>query len=96
MPDHLIGTDPSVFNRDDAVGLQRDIFIMGDDDAGLIALLVRYSQQRHDLLSVAAVQIAGRLIRKQDRRMMNQRSSDRHPLLLPAGKLAGQKIPLFG
>ena len=43
--------------------------------------------QRGDLLGVLAVEIAGRLVRPHDRRVVDERARDRHALALAAGEL---------
>ena len=40
-----------------------------------------------DFLAGAGIQVAGRLVGQQDRRMIDERAGDGHALLLPAGKL---------
>ena len=44
-------------------------------------------QQVDDLLAGRAVQVAGRLVGEQDRRIVGQRARDRHALLLAARQL---------
>ena len=42
----------------------------------------------HDLVGGLRVEVAGRLVGQQDRRVVDQRARDRHALLLAAGELA--------
>src|SRR5690606_29710633 len=56
--------------------------------AGGIELL----EHRHDLLRSMAVEGAGWLIRQQDLGIVDQRPSNRHPLLLAAGELRGKMV----
>jgi hypothetical protein len=49
-------------------------------------------QQRHDLFAGARVQVSGRLVGEEDRRIVDQRPGNRHPLLLSAGKLVGPMV----
>ena len=53
---------------------------------------VQLLEQRYDLVGGAAVERAGRLVGKQDMRIVDQCPRDRHALLLAAGKL-GRLVP---
>ncbi len=50
---------------------------------------VELADQIHDLGAGVAVEIAGGLVRQQKLRLIDQRSRQRRPLLLAAGKFAG-------
>ena len=74
------------------VCLIRDGKVVSDDDDA-VALLVRQPlKQRKDNLTVLGVQVAGRLIRKDDAGAGNQRSGNRHALLLAAREHGGQAL----
>src|SRR5713101_3923965 len=72
-----------------ALGVLRDVVLMRHKHHRQPLLLVQPLQDVHDLYRRAAVEVPGRLIRQQDRRPVHQRPGDGHPLLLPAGELAG-------
>ena len=63
-PRHLpfIPHDSPVRNRDDAVRLQRDILIVGDEQKRLPVQSVALFEQIDDLLSVFAVKAPGRWV----------------------------------
>ena len=68
---------------------------MRDHDDG-DPVLVQLLKNSHDLDTRPAVEIAGRLIRKQDFGLINQRARNRDALLLTAGKLARMMIVAAG
>ena len=47
-------------------------------------------QRLHDLMRRSRIEIAGRLVGKQQARRVDERARDRHALLLAAGELAGR------
>ncbi len=63
---------------------------MCDDDERLIHPAPDIPKHLHDFRAAPAVQISGRLIRKDDIRSGDQCARDRHPLLLPAAQLVRQ------
>ena len=74
-----------------ALGTRCDERIMGHDDDGS-ALLVQLTEQvKHDFL-VLLIQIAGRFVRKNQFRAVDERTCDAHALLFATGKLAGQMV----
>ncbi len=79
----------SVIHFQHAVGAAGDRHIMGDHDQRLAEFLLRAQEQGKYLLGVGTVQIAGRLVSKQDLRAVDQRTGNRNTLLLAAGKLVG-------
>src|ERR1041384_4796058 len=83
----VVADDPPVTELDDAAGVLRDVGLVGHQDDG-DALLVQRLEQRHHLDRGPAVEVAGRLVRQQNRGAGDQRPRDRDPLLLPAGELA--------
>ena len=86
----FVGYHLSVPHGDHPVGVGRDVGFMGDDDDGNAALAVERLQRLHDLVRVAGIEIAGRLVGKQQDRIIDQCARDRHPLLLAAGQLPGR------
>ena len=61
--------------------------VVRDDHERLQVRLVQLLNQVHDLAGVDAVQVAGRFVAPDDRRLVDQRPGDRHPLPLPARQL---------
>ena len=55
-----------------------------------MAALVEIGEQRHHHRLVDRVEVAGRLVGEDQRRLVDQRPGDAHPLLLAAGELARQ------
>ena len=59
-------------------------------------MLVEPLENVHDLETGAAIEVAGRLIGEDDFRIVDERTGDRHPLLLAAGKLARMMVFAVG
>ena len=83
----LVGDDQAVAHRHHAIGIGGDVRRMGHDDDGDAALAIELHQRFHDLMRGARIEIAGRLVRQQQARIVDQRAGDRDALLLPAGQL---------
>ncbi len=62
------------------------VVLVGDHDDGH-PLRVQIGQHLHDLVAAFLVEVAGGLVGQDHLRAGHQRPRDRHPLLLPAGKL---------
>src|SRR5262249_1633414 len=84
-PHRLVAHDAPIAEGDDAVGLQSDVAVVGHHDQRLMVALVGELEQRDDLLGVAAIQVAGRLVGQDQRGVIDQRTADGDALLLPAG-----------
>lgn len=79
----FIMEDEAVGDGDDAPALGGYRGIVRDDD-NRRAFRIELCQQRHDLLCRPSVQRACRFVRQQQGRMVDNRTRDRYPLLLPA------------
>src|SRR5690606_21447894 len=90
-----VGDDLAVAHPDDPAGVLGDVVLVRDHDDGL-ARLVEPLEHRHDLGAGDAVEVAGGLVGQDDIRVVDQRSGDRHALLLPAGELVGPVIEPLG
>ena len=66
-----------------------DLVVVGDEHDGDPALGVEPFQDGHDLGAGAGVEVAGRLVGEQQRRVADERAGDGDPLLLTAGHLRG-------
>src|SRR4030042_544592 len=66
-----------------------DLFVMGDHDRGQPPTDVKVLDQAHDGLARLPVQVAGRLIGPEERRVLAQGAGASYPLLFSARKKAG-------
>jgi hypothetical protein len=64
-----------------------------DDDP---AALGERAQQLEHGLDLDVVEVRGRLVRQQQRRVQRERACDRDPLLLPAGQVVGPMRAAIG
>src|SRR5690606_16272187 len=63
-----------------------DVGLMGHHDNRNAVFPDQFFKTAHDVSAGGGIEVAGRFIRKQDRRCPHQRPRNRHPLLLTAGK----------
>ena len=63
-----------------------DVGFVRDEHDG-VARFVQALEERHDLDAGLRVEVAGRLVGEQDRRVVDERARDRHALTLAAGQL---------
>src|SRR6185437_441738 len=86
----LVGLDePPLVDVQSARGVRSGKRIVGDHDDGLALLAIQDLQQPQNVLRAPAVKIPRGLIAHQKRRVGNQRTGNRHALLLPTGELGG-------
>src|SRR6478735_2226418 len=76
----------SVGQEDDAVAVRRRDRVMGDHHHRLAEVVHAAPQEREHLGARRAVEVAGGLVREDDRRLARQGACARHALLLPAGQ----------
>ena len=89
-----VGTDNAVLEIDDAGRiLFRQFRVVRNHDNQAVAR--DFLKQIHDLHAGFRVQRTGRFIRKQNIRIIDQRTRNRHPLHLSAGHLARLLVRLF-
>jgi hypothetical protein len=79
-----VGDYLTVLERDDVRTVFSHLLLMRDEDDGDAALVLEPLEDIHHLDAGAAVEVAGRLVREEDRRIVEQRTRDRDALLLPA------------
>jgi hypothetical protein len=79
----FVGLYPAVTYRDNAVCACRDIMLVCDHD-DRIALLVKAFEKLHDLKACLGVERPGRLVCKQNGRVIDQGASDSDTLSLAA------------
>ena len=85
--DLLVDLDLAVAELDDPRAVLGDVHFVRDQHDGDAALHVQLLEDVHDLDAGARVEVAGRLVRQQDRRLVDQRARDRDALLLAARQL---------
>jgi N-methylhydantoinase A len=84
--------DMPVAQRDHARATLRHVDIVSHDQYGRAEPLVQIPYQRQYFRTRVCVQITGRLIRQQDRRINGERASNGAALAFAAGKLVGQMV----
>lgn len=90
-----VGDDPPVGQLNDAGGvLVGEFGVVGDHDDQ--AVLGDLAQQVHDLHARLRVEGAGRLVRQEDLRVVDEGAGDGDALHLPAGHLGGQFADVLG
>ncbi len=67
---------------------------MGDHD-DCLARLHQALEKLEDRLGGGRIQVAGRLVRQDQRRIVDQGAGDGHALLLPAGDVRWQFVSVF-
>ena len=83
----LVAPDAAVAHFDDALRVDGDVRLVRDED-DRDALLVQLLEERHHFDRRARVEVAGRLVGQDQRRLGHERAGDGHALLLAAGELA--------
>ena len=85
--DRRVALHPSVAKHDHAMGVARDIFLVGHQQDRQAPLLVEALEDLHNLNAGSLIEISGRLVGEQNRWIVDQGPRDRHALLLTARKL---------
>ena len=86
-PCRAVRADPAVPDPDDPAGPRGDLGLVGDQH-DRAALPVQLVEQAEHVGGRGRVQVAGRLVGQDQRRVADQGPGHRHPLLLAAGQLA--------
>ena len=84
----VVALDQSVAQMHGAARVRGDVPLVRDENDG-VAALVKVLEQRHDFFAGFGIEIAGRFVRQNDRRIVHQRAGDGDALALAAGKLVG-------
>src|SRR4051794_39868745 len=71
---------------DAAPGVASNVRLVSDKDDGVPAL-IKILEQLHDFFTGPGIEITSRLIRENDRRIIDQSPGNRDPLALAAGQL---------
>src|SRR6267142_4136816 len=87
----LILPDQSIPHNNVSLRVSGDVLLVRDHD-DRDAVLIELLENGHDLNAGSAVEIAGRFIRQQHLRIIDQRACDRDALLLTAGKLTRKMV----
>src|ERR1700737_4430790 len=82
--DYGSGDDPSILEVNQLVRVLTHRFIVGGDQHSSAALRDLLDQPHHRPRSLG-VELGGRLVSQQEQRFLDDRASERHPLLLAAG-----------
>src|SRR5215467_10084059 len=69
------------------VRARRDDRVVRDHQNGFAVLAHELFDERHDFVGALAVEVAGRLVAKEESWVRNNSASDRHALFLTSGKL---------
>src|SRR5579872_5064054 len=80
----LVTGNHTVFDVDHPVGVIGDIGLMGDQYDG-VALAMQMGEQGHNLAAGLRIQVSGRLVRQDDRRIVDQRPGHGDALALASG-----------
>lgn len=89
--DRPVAVYQAVADIDDAAGMLGGESLMSDQDDGM-ARFIEALEDGHDLDAGLGIQIAGRLVGKDDFRAVDQGAGNSDALLLAAGDLIGEKI----
>ncbi len=87
-----VGLDASILEHHHAVGIGRHLRLMRYQDDGQPLFAVEAGDRGHDFGRGLRIDIAGRLVGQQDRRVMDQGASDGDALLLTARQLIGMVL----
>src|SRR6516165_8030237 len=90
----LFADDEPIFDANDPVGERQYTRIMRNDQHGAGRILGDRSQDRHDGVTVLAIQCGGRLVRKNSRSIPGNRASNGNALLLTAAHLDRKRLQL--
>jgi hypothetical protein len=86
----------SVLEVDDTLAVMGDIGVMGDHEQGDILLLMQVGEYGHNILTGMGIEVTGRLIGQDNRRVFGQSAGDGDPLLFTAGEFGRSMIHTVG
>src|SRR5438874_5503515 len=78
-----VAFDQTIAQENRAPGVPRNVGLVRDDDDG-VAVLIKIFEQLHDLFAGLRIEVTGRFIRQNYRRIVYQRASDCDSLALTA------------
>ena len=91
-----IRNDQSILEVDCPRSISSDVALVRNQDDRDSPLRAEAREDLHHLVARGRIEIAGRLVGEQQRRLRHQRAGDRHPLLLSAGQLVGMMFGAIG
>src|SRR5574339_882726 len=92
----VIELDPAVAESDQPGAVLGDVRLVRDEDDGDAALDVETLEDSHYLDAGARIEVAGRLVREDDRRLVDERPGDGHALLLSSRQLIRVVVGALG
>jgi len=92
VPTRLGLHNPTIVHLRNGIGVMEDTRVVRDDDHGTVGMHGVPGEQFHHGFARRMVQRSGRLVAKNQSRLMHERSREGDALLLPAGKFAGQRV----
>ena len=92
----LVLDDAPVADVDAAVAPGRELLVVRDDDQRDALLAVQAEEDVLDDRAGGGVEVAGRLVREDDPRVVHERAGDDRPLLLPSREVHGGVLRLVG
>ena len=84
----LVTDDLAITHLDDALGVRRNLGVVGDDNHR-VPRRVQFGEDAHHLLAAVGVEGASGFVGQDHFTSVHQGPRNTHPLLLPAGQLAG-------
>src|SRR5919108_2420149 len=90
--DGPVGHDVAVAERHHARAVFGDVHLVRDEHDRDAALLVQPLKNAHHFDAGFRIEVPGRLVGEENRRVVHERACDRHTLLLPAGQLVRMMI----
>jgi hypothetical protein len=85
IDDWRVANDQPVPHRDHSLGVSRNVRFVGDYDDRETFFSIEPLEDRYDFDARPRIQVSRRFIRKQDRGVLYEGSSDPDALLLPTG-----------
>jgi len=82
-----LAVDASVAHVHDAFAVFGDIDFVGHDDHGDAFVVVELPQRDHDFIGRSGIEVAGRFVRQEQRRLIDQGAGNGDTLLLATGHL---------
>jgi hypothetical protein len=88
--------EAAVLEPEHPVGDLAQPLVVADDHDGRVVVLGELTKQAHRLGAVVRVEVGGRLVSEDQRRVVGDRARDSHALLLAAGELLDGEVKPFG
>ncbi len=92
LGDLLIDLNLPVAEANEPRAVLGDVHLVRDEDDGDAALAIELLEDVHDLDARARIEVSGRLVGEDDRRLVDERARDRDALLLTARQLVRKVV----